>query len=149
MKQKQPLNNVASELSIFLANTYALALKTQNYHWNVKGSEFYSLHKLFEAQYESMHDAADQLAERIRMLGSYAPGGFAEFAKLTNITDAKRNASVREILQDLVASHEAVIKQANEVLVAANSAGDYATADMIVGRIEEHDKHAWMLTSSL
>ncbi len=141
--------NVAGELAILLADTYALALKTQNYHWNVTGAEFYSLHKLFEGQYESLHDAADEIAERIRALGAYAPGGFAEFAKITNISDAKEGASSKEMLQDLAKSHAAIVSQAKKVLETAESAGDDATIDMVVGRIEEHDKQAWMLNSSL
>ncbi len=149
MAKSKSVNNVTGELSVLLADTYALALKTQNYHWNVTGAEFYSLHKLFEGQYESLHDAADELAERIRALGAYAPGGFAEFAKLTNIADAKKGANAKAMLQDLAKSHAAVVKQANKVIKAAESAGDSSTIDMVVGRIEEHDKQAWMLNSSL
>jgi starvation-inducible DNA-binding protein len=149
MAKSKSVNNVSGELSILLADTYALALKTQNYHWNVTGPEFYSLHKLFEEQYESLHDAADELAERIRALGVYAPGGFAEFAQLTNISDAKKGSTAKTMLQDLAKSHAAVVKQANKVIKAAESVGDSSTIDMVVGRIEDHDKQAWMLNSSL
>jgi len=146
---KKHSENVTEELSILLADTYALALKTQNYHWNVAGPDFYSLHKLFEGQYESLHDAADELAERIRALDNYAPGSFAEFAKLTNISEAKKGLSSKEMLKDLAKSHEAVVKQAKKVIEASESAGDPTTVDIVVGRIEEHDKQAWMLNSSL
>jgi starvation-inducible DNA-binding protein len=146
---KKKLENVIVELSILLADTYVLALKTQNYHWNVTGTEFYSLHNLFEGQYESLYNAADELAERIRALGSYAPGGLTEFSRLTNISDAKKGTTSKTIVQDLAKSHETVVKQAKKVLAAAESVGDDSTIDMVVGRVEEHDKQVWMLNSSL
>lgn len=146
---KKESGNVTAELSVLLADTYTLALKTQNYHWNVTGPEFYSLHKLFEEQYESLHEAADVLAERIRALGVYSPGSFSEFTRLTNITEAQKGINSKAMLQDLVKSHELVVKQAKEVIAAGEAAGDDATVDIVVGRIEEHDKQAWMLNSSL
>jgi starvation-inducible DNA-binding protein len=146
---KNQSTNIVEELSILLADTYSLALKTQNYHWNVTCAEFYSLHKLFEDQYESLHSASDELAERIRALGAYAVGGFGEFAKLTNISDAKPGISSKEMLKDLAKSHETAVRQARKVIEAAEAAGDNATVDIVVGRIEEHDKQAWMLNSSL
>ena len=149
MAKKNTAVTVTGELSILLADTYALALKTQNYHWNVTGPEFYSLHKLFEGQYESLHDAADELAERVRALGAHAPGGFAEFAALTHIADAKKGLSAKSMIKDLLDSHHQVIKQANKLIALADKEGDQGTVDMVVGRIEAHDKDAWMLHSSL
>ncbi|MCE3232400.1 MAG: Ferritin Dps family protein [Rickettsiaceae bacterium] len=145
---KTNLNNVAGELSILLADTYALALKTQNYHWNVTGMEFYSLHKLFEEQYEALHNAADELAERIRALGSFSPGSFGEFSKLTNIPEPKKNANSKAMLEDLIKSHETLVKQAKKVIDVSEKADDSSTADIVIGRIEEHQKIIWMLNSS-
>jgi starvation-inducible DNA-binding protein len=148
-KSKPSTAHVIHQLSVLLANTYALALKTQNYHWNVTGSEFYSLHKLFETQYVSLHNAVDTLAERIRALGSPAPGSFSEFLKLTSITEAKKNIPAKTMLGDLLKSNEAIVKQAYTVIQYCESVEDNATLDMVVGRIEEHQKQAWMLRSSL
>lgn len=145
---KTSTNNVVPQLSILLADTYALALKTQNYHWNVTGIEFYSLHKMFEGQYEELHDAADELAERIRALGSYAPGSFSEFAKLTNVPEAKKSPNAKAMLEDLLASHEITVAQANKVIDASEKVGDASTSDIVIGRIEEHQKTMWMLRSS-
>lgn len=149
MVKKNTGSTVAGELSILLADTYALALKTQNYHWNVTGAEFYSLHLLFETQYESLHKAADELAERIRALGTYAPGGFSEFSILSSVSDAKNNITAKAMLKDLLDSHLLIVKQAKKVIALADKHADSATVDLVVGRIEDHEKQAWMLKSSV
>lgn len=149
MSKEKPLKNLAGELSILLANTYSLALKTQNYHWNITGPGFYSLHKLFEGQYEALHVAADELAERIRAIGAYAPGSFTDFLELTNIADAIEDISSKEMLHDLVQSHEDLILHAKKVISIATAAEDSTTADIVIKRIEEHEKQMWMLDSSL
>ncbi len=148
-KTKPSSHNAIEELSVLLADTYALALKTQNYHWNVTGSEFYSLHKLFEEQYEALHDAADILAERIRALNSFAPGSFSEFSKMTTIPEAKKNINSKAMLEDLVQSNLYAIKQCKKAIRVADNAEDDATVDMVTARLEEHEKYVWMLRSSI
>lgn len=149
-KSKPSSNNaVIQQLSILLADTYTLALKTQNYHWNVTGTEFYSLHKLFEEQYESLYDAVDVLAERIRALNSPAPGSFAEFSKLTSVIEAQKNLNSKALLQDLIQGNLTVILQCKKTIDAAEKANDDATIDMVVTRLEDHDKYVWMLQSSV
>jgi starvation-inducible DNA-binding protein len=139
---------VVEQLSVLLADTYALALKTQNYHWNVTGPEFYSLHKLFEGQYEALHNDVDLLAERIRALDGYAPGSFTEFSQLTNISNAKKGISSKEMLEDLVNSHESLIMQAQKTADTAEEEGDEGTLDIVVGKMEDRQKDVWMLRSS-
>ncbi len=141
--------SLSDELAVLLSDTFVLALKTQNYHWNIRGPNFYALHKMFEEQYDALYEASDLLAERIRALGSVAPGGLADFSKITNILDAKKNASSSEMLSDLAKSHESIVKLANSVIKVAEKLGDQATVDIIVTRIEDHDKVIWMLKSSL
>lgn len=142
-------NNLVQQLCVLLADTYALALKTQNYHWNVTGVEFYSLHKLFEEQYEALHEAADVLAERIRALNAYAPGSFSEFSKLTCVTEAKKNLNSKAMLEDLIESNIAVVVQGKKTIEACEKANDDATMDIVVTRLEDHEKYAWMLRSSI
>ncbi|WPZ34268.1 DNA starvation/stationary phase protection protein [Thalassobaculum sp. OXR-137] len=138
---------VIAALEQALADTYALALKTQNYHWNVEGPTFYGLHNLFEEQYNDAHGAVDELAERIRALGAPAPGSFQAFMDATKIADAKQNADAQTMVSDLVASHETMGETLREGISVAEKAGDPATADMLTGRLTTHDKHAWMLRS--
>lgn len=146
---KTTSGNVVSSLSHFVADTFALGLKTQNYHWNVVSSDFYGLHKLFEGQYESLFDAVDELAERIRALGGYAPGGLAEYVKLASITDAKKGASDTAMLNDLMHSHEQMAKSAKALFTIAEASEDNATGDMMNARIQQHQKDAWMLRATL
>lgn len=138
---------VIAALEQALADTYALALKTQNYHWNVEGPTFYGLHNLFEEQYNDAHGAVDELAERIRALGAPAPGSFQVFMDATKIADAKQNADAKTMVADLVSSHETMGETLREGISVAEEAGDPATADMLTARLTTHDKHAWMLRS--
>ncbi|SDG50229.1 MULTISPECIES: Dps family protein [Thalassobaculum] len=138
---------VIAALEQALADTYALALKTQNYHWNVEGPTFYGLHNLFEEQYNDAHGAVDELAERIRALGAPAPGSFQVFMDATKIADAKQNADAKAMVSDLAASHETMGATLRDGISVAEDAGDPATADMLTARLTTHDKHAWMLRS--
>ncbi len=140
---------VTTALKHVLADTYALALKTQNYHWNVEGRHFPSLHPMFEAQYDALFEAVDEIAERIRALGEKAPGSFSEFAKLSTLAAPKSTQSENAMVADLAAGHGHVASTVTAAMKAAQKAGDEATADLMIGRLAAHDKTAWMLRSSL
>lgn len=137
-----------SKLSRLLADTYALYLKTQNYHWHVKGPNFKSLHELFEEQYQQLALAVDEIAERILTIGGYAPASFSEFAKLTSIKDGDSKASSDVMLKDLHQDHQQIIKDMQEVMGEADSVNDEGTLSMISERIAQHEKICWMLGAS-
>ena len=142
--------NIVSALEKVLADSYFLYLKTQNYHWNVTGSNFKSLHELFGSFYEELSEAIDEIAERIRALGANAPGSFRAFSKLATIEEEqKQNISADEMIKQLIKDHDHVLKTIRAALTVAQKAGDDATADMLIVRIEAHDKNKWMLQSSL
>ena len=140
---------VADGVSHVLADTYTLYLKTHNYHWNVTGPLFNTLHLMFETQYNELWVAVDLLAERIRSLGVFAPGSYAQFADLTVIPEADGVPSAEQMIADLVAGHEAVARTARKVFGAIERAGDESTADLLTQRLQEHEKTAWMLRSML
>jgi starvation-inducible DNA-binding protein len=140
---------VINALRRALADTYALQVKAQNYHWNVTGPDFYGLHKLFEEQYDDAAEAVDELAERIRALGDKAPGSFKAFQQLTGVGDPVDGAGPETMIADLQASHETVSKALGEGIDAAEQAEDPVTADLFTERRAAHDKHAWMLRSHL
>ncbi len=140
---------IASELGRLLADTYTLYLKTHNYHWNVTGPMFNTLHLMFEVQYNELWLAIDLLAERIRSLGEFAPGSYAQFAELSSIAEADGVPTANEMLADLVAGHEAVARTARAVFGVAERASDQPTADLITQRLQVHEKTAWMLRSML
>ncbi|MHC9086793.1 Dps family protein [Luteimonas sp. RIT-PG2_3] len=143
---------IAKELSRFLADAYTLYLKTHNFHWNVTGPMFNSLHVMFEAQYTEQWAALDEIAERIRALGFNAPGSYAEFAKLTTIKEepgATRSQDWRELVRQLVEGNEAVCRTARDVLETADDADDAPTEDLATQRLQIHEKYAWMLRSLL
>lgn len=142
-------NNTVIHLKKVVANSYALSLKLQNYHWNVEGRNFKPLHELFGEQYEELSDAIDDLAERIRALGSKVEASFDVFSKLNDAKDGNHNASESEMINDLVSDHESLVKTLNEGIQIAQDQGDEATADMFIERIQIHEKSAWMLRSSL
>ena len=131
---------VAKGLSKLLADSYSLYLKTHNYHWNVTGPQFNSLHTMFETQYTELAAAVDEIAERIRALGHLAPGSYTEFAK---------TKSANEMIKDLVEGQEAVVRTCREIFPAADEAGDEPTADLLTTRMQLHEKNAWMLRSLL
>ena len=140
---------VADSLTKYLASTYTLYLKTQNFHWNVTGSDFYQLHLLFEKQYEDLSGATDELAERIRALGFRAPASFAEYLKLSTIQEEPKTVKANDMVAQLLADNQTMAREGRAVVQVAEHVGDDATADMIIGRIEAHEKAAWMLRSLL
>ncbi len=142
---------VADGLSNFLADSYTLYLKTHNFHWNVTGPMFNSLHVMFETQYTEAWTALDAVAERIRALGYRAPGTYAEFARLSSIGDSEtvEGTDWREMVRQLVIGNEAVCRTARKVLKTADGAGDDPTVDLMTQRLNIHEKNAWMLRSLL
>lgn len=140
---------IAAELSKLLADSYTLYLKTHNFHWNVTGPMFQTLHLMFEQQYTELATAVDLIAERIRALGVYAPGTYAEFARLTSIKEPAGVPNSREMIQQLVDGHEAVIRTARSAFAAVEKASDEASADLLTQRMQLHEKTAWMLRSLL
>jgi len=145
----QTHQKVADELAHFLADTYAVYLKTQNFHWNVKGPLFFSLHKMFEEQYQELAAAVDEIAERIRALDCVTPASFSQFSKLSSIKEENIQIKAEEMIQKLLADHETMAKQSAHLLEKAQKAQDEATADLMVQRMTAHEKTAWMLRSSL
>ncbi|MDD2721562.1 MAG: DNA starvation/stationary phase protection protein [Gallionella sp.] len=142
-------NKIAEGLSRMLADTYTLYLKTHNFHWNVTGPMFQTLHLMFMTQYNEMWLAVDVIAERIRALGYPAPGDYKAFAGLTCIVESKGVPKAVEMIRQLVEGQEAVARTAREVLKVAEKAGDQPTVDMLSARMEVHEKNAWMLRSLL
>jgi starvation-inducible DNA-binding protein len=140
---------VIESLKKLLADSYTLALKTQNYHWNVEGEQFATLHALFEAQYGELSAAIDEVAERIRALGEKSPGSYAAFSKLTVISEGDGDLDAPAMVKDLYHSHQQIIKTLNAAFEKADKAGDEGSADLCVGRLRAHEKAAWMLKSSL
>ncbi|HEX5363977.1 MAG TPA: Dps family protein [Gallionella sp.] len=140
---------IAEGLSRVLADTYTLYLKTHNFHWNVTGPMFQTLHLMFMAQYNEIWLAVDIVAERIRALGYPAPGSYKEFSALTCIKDSNGVPNAKEMIKQLVAGQEAVARTAREVLPIAEKAGDQPTVDLLSARMEVHEKNAWMLRSLL
>ncbi|KZC15790.1 DNA starvation/stationary phase protection protein [Rhodanobacter sp. FW510-R12] len=140
---------VARHLSRLLADTYSLYLKTHSFHWNVTGPQFNSLHTMFETQYNELWLAADEVAERIRTLDVFAPGSYSQFAKLSAIKEEAGVPEWKAMVGQLVEGHEIAAATARDTLKAANAAGDDGTADMVTGRLKEHEKTAWMLRSLL
>lgn len=140
---------LAGELSRFLANSYILYLKTHNFHWNVKGPMFQTLHLMFEEHYNDLAIAVDEIAERIRALGEPAPGTYEEYMELGTIKETKGVPKAEEMISLLVEGHEEVVKMARNVISVADEAGDESTADLVTGRMKTHEKTAWMLRSLL
>ncbi len=140
---------IADGLSRLLADTYTLYLKTHNFHWNVKGPMFQTLHLLFETQYNELALAVDLVAERIRALGFPAPGTYAEFIKLASIKEPVGVPLAKDMILDLVAGQESVIRTARSLFPIVNKASDEPTADLLTQRMQLHEKNAWMLRSLL
>ncbi|HZH44743.1 MAG TPA: Dps family protein [Lysobacter sp.] len=143
---------IADGLARVLADSYTLYLKTHSFHWNVTGPMFNTLHTMFETQYTEQWTALDEIAERIRALGSKAPGSYAEFARLSSIPDEAEiadNADWREMVRQLVVGNEAVCRTARRVLKTADDAGDDPSVDLLTQRLQTHEKYAWMLRSLL
>jgi starvation-inducible DNA-binding protein len=140
---------IANGLSRLLADTYTLYLKTHNYHWNVTGPLFNTLHTMFETQYTELAAAVDEIAERIRALGYPAPGSYKAFAALTSIKEEEGVPSAEDMIRDLVVGQETVVRTAREVFPIADEAHDEPTADLLTQRMQLHEKNAWMLRSML
>ena len=140
---------IADGLSHLLADTYTLYLKTHNYHWNVTGPMFNSLHLMFETQYNELALAVDEIAERIRTLGYPAPGSYKQYAKLSSIKESDTVPEAKDMIADLVAGQEAVVKTARKLFPAVDKANDEPTADLLTQRMQVHEKAAWMMRSLL
>ncbi|MFH7244772.1 MAG: Dps family protein [Spirulina sp.] len=140
---------IAEGLSKLLADTYTLYLKTHNFHWNVTGPMFQTLHLMFETQYNELALAVDLIAERIRALGFPAPGTYKEFAKLSSIAEADGVPTAEDMIRQLVAGQEAVVRTARSIFPAVDGANDEPTADLLTQRMQVHEKTAWMLRSLL
>ena len=140
---------IAEGLSKLLADTYTLYLKTHNFHWNVTGPMFNTLHLMFEAQYNELALAVDLVAERIRSLGFPAPGTYSEYAKLSSIPEPKGAPKAEKMIEELVAGQEAVVRTARAIFPVVEKAHDEASADLLTQRIQLHEKTAWMLRSLL
>ncbi|WP_114395382.1 Dps family protein [Oleisolibacter albus] len=136
-------------LARVLADTYTLLGKTHGFHWNVTGPQFHSLHEMFQMQYEDLTGAVDDLAERIRALGHFAPGSLSQFLKLTEIEDEHGVPSDRGMLEQLVRDNETVNRACKAVVEVAQDAGDTVTEDLMNGRMAYHEKAAWMLRASI
>ncbi|MEE9394632.1 MAG: DNA starvation/stationary phase protection protein [Planctomycetota bacterium] len=143
------LSEPAEKACKLLADSYTLYLKTHNFHWNVTGPMFSSLHLMFETQYTELALAVDEIAERIRSLSFPAPGTYREFSGLTSIEEPTGPTVAMDMIRVLVADQVVVADAARAVFQAAEKAGDQATADLAVRRIEMHEKNAWMLRSHL
>ena len=140
---------VVDALGRLLASSYTLYLKTHNFHWNVKGPMFTTLHTLFELEYTELALAVDAIAERIRAVGAPAPGTYAEFQKLSAVKERLGVPAAKEMLKELARDQGIVAECAREVLRVASAAGDDASEDLAVQRIQVHEKNAWMLRSHL
>ena len=138
---------IADGLSRLLADTYTLYLKTQNFHWNVTGPMFVTLHQLTETQYTELALAVDEIAERIRALGLTAPGSWSQFSALSSLSEETGVPSAEDMIRQLVADQEAVARTARSVLPGADEAGDQPSADLLTRRLDVHEKNAWMLRS--
>ena len=140
---------IAAGLSKLLADSYTLYLKTHNYHWNVTGPQFNTLHLMFEGQYTELATAVDEIAERIRALGIKAPGSYLEFSEMTSIQEGAGDESADDMIRQLAIGQETVVRTARDVFPAADAANDEPTADLLTQRMQIHEKNAWMLRSML
>jgi starvation-inducible DNA-binding protein len=140
---------IANGLSALLADSYTLYLMTHNFHWNVTGPQFNSLHLMFMAQYTEQWNALDLIAERIRALGHPAPGTYKEFVKLASIKEVEDVPKADDMIRHLVSAQEATARTARKLFAVVDAANDQPTADLLTQRLEVHEKTAWMLRSLL
>jgi starvation-inducible DNA-binding protein len=138
---------VSSELSKLMANTYALYLKTQNYHWHVRGANFIALHEFLEGHYKELADAIDSLAERIVMLGAHAPASFSVIEELSEIVPGDPATSAENMLSQLAQDHGAMIEMIKDLNILAENDNDLSTCNLLMERIDAHEKMRWMLAS--
>ena len=149
--KKENLSKVAEALSSFLADEFLLYLKTRNAHWNIEGSDFHTMHKFFEEQYEQLDETMDQVAERIRMLGHYAPATMKSYLELTHLTEQSRQKyDSAGFIRELLGDHESItIRLRENINLFAGELNDLGTSDFITGLMETHEKMAWMLRAHL
>lgn len=140
---------IAADLSLLLADSYTLYLKTHYYHWNVVGPMFQTLHLMFEQHYNELAIAVDVIAERIRALGELAPGTYREFAGMSSIEEDEEVPTAEDMIRNLVLAHEQVVRTARHAMSAAEDAGDATSEDLLTQRMEFSEKTAWMLRSLL
>ncbi|WP_036666490.1 Dps family protein [Paludibacterium yongneupense] len=146
---EQDRRQIVQGLSRLLADSYTLYLKTHNFHWNVTGPMFQTLHLMFEQQYTELSLAVDLIAERIRALGHPAPGSYAEFARLTSIEEASGVPRAEDMIRQLVEGHETLCRTARSLFPDVDRAADEPSADLLTQRLQVHEKTAWMLRSLL
>ena len=149
--RQENLSNVAHLLSGFLADEFLLYLKTRDAHWNVEGADFYNMHNFFEEQYEQLDDSMDAVAERIRMLGHYAPATMKNYLELTHLTEQSREKNDSSgFVKELLGDHESIIIRLRECInFFASELRDLGTSDFITGLMETHERMAWMLRAHL
>src|SRR5258705_10618027 len=149
--KKENLSRITQALSGFLADEFLLYLKTRNAHWNIEGSDFHTMHKFFEEQYEQLDETMDEVAERIRMLGHYAPATMKSYLELTHLTEKSRQKNDSAgFIKELLGDHESIIIRLREnINLFASELNDLGTSDFITGLMETHEKMAWMLRSHL
>ena len=140
---------ISGGLSRLLADTYVLYLKTHNFHWNVEGPMFQTLHQMFMVQYTEAWNAIDPIAERIRALGHYAPGSYKQYVKLASVKEADGVPKAQQMVRQLIEGQETVARTARSVLPLADKANDQPTLDLLTQRLDIHEKNAWMLRSLL
>ncbi len=146
---KQAKSNAVGPLSTLLASSYTLYLKTHNYHWNVTGPMFTTLHTLFMTQYTELSLAVDEVAERIRTLGAPAPGSYTAFIKLSKVKEENGSPDAKAMIKQLVADQATILEVAKAVIKSAEKDGDQVSADLATRRMDVHAKNAWMLRSHL
>ncbi len=142
------MNAIIKRLEATLADTYALYLKTQNYHWHVKGPQFKSLHELFEMQYKELAEAVDQIAERILMKGHKAPATFSELNHLKTIQDGNSSINANQMISELAEDNKTLIRDLNQAIKIAQDNNDEGTISLLSERIAAHEKAHWMLNAS-
>ncbi|MBN8522363.1 MAG: DNA starvation/stationary phase protection protein [Rickettsiaceae bacterium] len=140
---------IANALKSVLADSYSLYFKTQNFHWNVTGPHFKSLHSLFEEQYTDLADAIDEIAERIRWLGQKVPGSLKFYSDLTSISSSDEHADSTTMIKELLQGQDLVIKTLKAALTVAKTFDDEGTCDLLIARIKTHEKNSWILKSSI
>ncbi|MEX0772395.1 MAG: Dps family protein [Balneolales bacterium] len=142
-------DEISDGLSHLLADTYTLYLKSQNYHWNVTGPQFHSLHEMFEEHYKELAEAVDALAEGIRALGHFAPGTLNQFSEMSSVSEEYDVPDAMEMINRLVMAHEQIMETARKVVSISEEADDQTTLDLVTERLKFHSKTAWMLRSHL
>lgn len=149
--KEKPLAKIAQELVKLLADEFVLYTKTRNAHWNVEGPDFYNKHKFFEDQFNALDEILDEVAERIRTLGHYAPATLKDYLRLTQLTEASREANDSNgFIKELLSDHESIIISLRENIDnMAKEGKDFGTSDFVTGLMETHEKMAWMLRSHL